>query len=86
MPDIGMIELIVIGLVGFLVLGPERLPDFVAQIAKVIREGRMWLNHMKMQLDQEKQQLVQPIEQAKDEVERSVQSAIDDAHKETQDK
>ncbi len=78
MPDIGLIELILIGLVGFLVLGPERLPDFVAQIAKVIREGRMWLNNLKMQLDQEKQQLIQPVQKAKDEVESSVQAAIDD--------
>ncbi|MDQ7002576.1 MAG: hypothetical protein Q9N02_07840 [Ghiorsea sp.] len=78
MPDIGMIELILIGIVGFLVLGPERLPVFLAEIAKVVREGRMWMNNLKMQLDQEKQHLTQPIQQIKEEMETSVQAAVSD--------
>ncbi|MCF6208733.1 MAG: Sec-independent protein translocase protein TatB [Ghiorsea sp.] len=75
MPDIGMIELILIGIVGFLVLGPERLPSFLSQVAKIVREGRMWLNNLKMQLDQEKQHLAQPLQQVKEEMETSVQAA-----------
>jgi len=75
MPDIGMIELILIGIVGFLVLGPERLPSFLAQVAKVVREGRLWLNNLKMQLDQEKQHLTKPMQQVKEEMETSVQAA-----------
>ncbi|WP_051938038.1 hypothetical protein [Ghiorsea bivora] len=78
MPDIGMIELILIGIVGFLVLGPERLPSFLAQIAKVVREGRLWLNSLKMQLDQEKQQLTKPVQQIKEEVETHMQAATSD--------
>lgn len=78
MPDIGMVELILIGVVGFLVLGPERLPSFLAQIAKVMREGRMWLNNLKMQLDQEKQHLTQPIQQVKEEMETTMQAAVSD--------
>jgi len=78
MPDIGMIELILIGIVGFLVLGPERLPSFLAQIAKVVRDARLWMNNLKMQLDQEKQQLTQPIQQVKKEVETHVQAATSD--------
>jgi len=78
MPDIGMIELILIGIVGFLVLGPERLPSFLAQIAKVVREGRLWLNNLKMQLDQEKQHLTQPMQQVKEEMNTAVQEVSTD--------
>lgn len=78
MPDIGMIELILIGIVGFLVLGPERLPSFLAQIAKVVREGRLWVNSLKMQLEQEKQHLTQPVQQMKEEVETHVEAATSD--------
>lgn len=78
MPDIGMIELILIGIVGFLVLGPERLPSFLSQVAKVVREGRMWLNNLKMQLDQEKQHLTQPMQQVKEEMNTAVQEVSTD--------
>lgn len=78
MPDIGMIELILIGIVGFLVLGPERLPSFLAQVAKVVREGRLWLNNLKMQLDQEKQYLTKPMQQVKEEMSTAVQEVSTD--------
>jgi len=64
MPDIGMIELILIGLVGFLVLGPERLPEFLGQIAKVVQQGRSWVNSLKKQLEYEKHSLTQPAQDA----------------------
>ena len=73
MPDIGIIELVLIGIVGFLVLGPERLPEFLAQIARVIRQGRAWVNSLKNQLEYEKSTLAKPIEDVKDEVQASVQ-------------
>jgi sec-independent protein translocase protein TatB len=77
MPDIGMIELILIGIIGFLVLGPERLPEFLAQIAKVIRQGRAWVNSLKNQLEYEKHTLTQPIEDVKEEVQSSVKEVTD---------
>jgi Tat protein translocase TatB subunit len=77
MPDIGMIELILIGIIGFLVLGPERLPEFLAQIAKVIRQGRAWVNSLKNQLEYEKHTLTQPIEDVKEEVQASVKEVAD---------
>ena len=73
MPDIGIIELVLIGIVGFLVLGPERLPEFLAQIARMIRQGRAWVNSLKNQLEYEKSTLAKPIEDVKDEVQASVQ-------------
>ena len=72
MPDIGMIELILIGLIGFLVLGPERLPEFLAQVGRVVRQGRAWMMHLKMQLDQEKESLSQPVQHIKDEINTSI--------------
>ena len=65
MPDIGLVELILIGIVAFMVLGPERLPDFFSQIGSFIRQGREWMSELKKQMDHEKSQLMQPIEEAK---------------------
>jgi len=79
MPDIGLVELALIGLIGFLVLGPERLPDFMAQVAKVVRQGRGWIASLKTQLDREKQQLVKPAEVIKE----SVQAAVEDTNQTT---
>ncbi len=78
MPDIGLIELILIGIIGFLVLGPERLPEFLAQIAKVIRQGRGWVNSLKKQLEYEKHTLTNPIESVKDEVKASLDNVNDE--------
>ena len=73
MPDVGLIELALIGLIGFLVLGPERLPDFLAQVAKVVRQGRVWASSLKMQLEQERQQLAKPIQDVKKKIEAPVE-------------
>ncbi len=78
MPDIGLIELILIGIIGFLVLGPERLPEFLAQIAKVIRQGRGWVNSLKKQLEYEKHTLTNPIESVKDEIKTSMDNVNDE--------
>lgn len=72
MPDIGLIELALIGLIAFLVLGPERLPEFFAQIGQIVRQGKTWLHGVKRQLDYEKQQMTKPIEEVKSEVHASV--------------
>jgi len=72
MPDIGLIELALIGLIAFLVLGPERLPDFFAEVAKVVRQGRVWLSSLKAQLDEEKKQITQPVAEAKESIISSV--------------
>jgi len=86
MPDIGLIELILIGVVGFLVLGPERLPEFLGQIARVIKQGRAWVNSLKNQLEYEKHTLTQPIEDVKDDVQSSIQEVTDAVSIEKKDK
>ncbi|HID36254.1 MAG TPA: hypothetical protein EYP39_02585 [Ghiorsea sp.] len=97
MPDIGMIELILIGLIGFLVLGPERLPEFLGQIAKIVKQGRAWVNSLKKQLEYEKHTLSQPAQDAtqgvgeslkeiKQDVEASLKDVTDAAMVEKKDK
>ena len=86
MPDIGIIELILIGVIGFSVLGPERLPEFLGQIARVIRQGRAWVNSLKNQLEYEKHTLTQPIEDVKEEVQSSIQDVSDAVQIEKKDK
>lgn len=50
MPDIGIGELLVIGLVGLLIFGPDRLPKAAAQAAQVLRQLRAQANEAKQGL------------------------------------
>lgn len=77
MPDIGLIELALIGLVGFFVLGPERLPEFFSQVANVVNQGRRWMSSLRVQLEQEKQQLVKPLK----DIDINIQSTVDEVSK-----
>jgi sec-independent protein translocase protein TatB len=52
--DIGFAELILIGVVGLLVIGPERLPG-------TIRTARMWLNRLKRGFDDIKREVEQEL-------------------------
>jgi len=52
--DIGFAELIVIGVVGLLVIGPERLPG-------TIRTASLWLNRIKRGFNDIKQEVQQEI-------------------------
>lgn len=38
--DIGFAEMVAIGIIGLIVVGPERLPSYAAQAAKFLRELR----------------------------------------------
>jgi len=78
MPDIGLIELILIGGLAFLVLGPERLPDFFSQIAGFVRQIKSWIADLKHQFDQEKKQLIEPAQRAKQDVTDSMQQGSDE--------
>jgi len=61
MPDIGFLELLLIGAIAFLILGPERTPEFFAQIGRVMRKGRQWMSNVKQQIDLETQDLKEPV-------------------------
>jgi len=66
MPDIGFLELLVIGAIAFLILGPERTPEFFAQIGRMIRQGRTWVSDVKRQIEEETQALKAPLQETKD--------------------
>lgn len=78
MPDIGIFELIVVGLAMFVILGPERVPEFFTQIARVIRKARAWMNATKAQINEEAQRVRDPIVQAKETVRGELEKAADE--------
>ena len=51
--DIGLWELIVIGVLGLIVLGPERLPVAVRTVSDWIRTAKRMANNVKEELAQE---------------------------------
>jgi len=53
MLDIGFWEIMVIGILGLIVLGPERLPVAVRTISGWIRTARKMANNVKQELEQE---------------------------------
>ena len=66
MPDIGFFELLLVGAVAFLILGPERTPEFFAQIGRMVRQGRTWISTVKQQIDAETQVIKEPMQEVKD--------------------
>jgi len=74
MPDIGFLELLLVGAVAFLILGPERTPEFFAQIGRTVRQGRAWINSVKQQVERETAALKEPVEQARDALDEGISS------------
>jgi len=52
-PDIGFLELLLIGVIAFLVLGPERMPELFGQVGRLVKKGRGWINDVRHQIDEE---------------------------------
>ena len=78
MPDIGMFELILIGVVAFVVLGPERLPDFFRQISGFVRQARSWIDEVRSQWTEEVDQLSAPVKETGQIVGQEIKRALDD--------
>ncbi len=68
MPDIGFLELILVGVIAFLVLGPDRMPELFAQVGRVVRKGRGWIADVRRQIDEE----TAPLKNSLHDVESSV--------------
>jgi len=73
MPDIGFLELLLVGAIAFLVLGPERMPELFAQVGRVVRKGRGWIADVRRQIDEETAPLKKPLH----DVENAVSGGID---------
>lgn len=63
MPEIGFFELCLIGIVMFLVLGPERMPEFFALLGKLVRTARRWMAEVR---DQWQAAITAPVEDKKE--------------------
>jgi len=74
MPDIGFLELILVGVIAFLLLGPERMPELFGQVGRVVRKGRGWYQDIRQQIDAETALLKNPLH----DVEDAVKGGIDD--------
>ncbi len=78
MPDIGFFELLLVGAVAFLILGPERTPEFFAQIGRMVRQGRSWISTVKQQIDAETQVIKEPMQEVKDALSEQLGDPLDD--------
>lgn len=76
MPDIGLLELILIGVVAFLVLGPERMPELFSQVGRAVRHARNWIADMKQQVARESETLRHEVDGVKGEIDDAVSGGI----------
>jgi len=67
-PDIGFLELLLVGAIAFLVLGPKRMPELFAQVGRVVRMGRGWIADVRRQIDEETAPLKNPLHEVEDAV------------------
>ena len=51
--DIGFLEIVVIAVMGLLVLGPERLPSVIKQVASWVSKSRHFANNLKEEFERE---------------------------------
>lgn len=51
--DIGFIELVLIGVVGLIVLGPERLPEVAGKLGRWVGRARHFISNVKRDIDRE---------------------------------
>lgn len=72
MPDIGLFELILIGVLLFVVVGPERMPEFFSQIGSWVQSGRGWMRQFRQEITRETSDLAEPIRQARTQVEQQL--------------
>jgi len=76
MPDIGLLELILIGIVAFLVLGPERMPDLLSQVGSTVRHARNWFYDIKQQIRQETDLIRKEVDETRADVDDAVSGGI----------
>jgi len=76
MPDIGFFELLLVGAVAFLILGPERTPEFFAQIGRMVRQGRAWIATVKQQIDAETRLIKEPMQETKDALSEQLEDSL----------
>ena len=75
---IGLPEIILILIVALIVVGPKRLPEVAAQIARVIRQLRGYATDVTSQMRSELDELTREYEQVRKELQEFRQVAVKD--------
>ncbi|MBU3693864.1 MAG: twin-arginine translocase subunit TatB [Rhodocyclaceae bacterium] len=78
--DVGFSELLVIGVVALLVLGPERLPRLARDVGRWMGRARRYVNRVREEIDREVE--LSELRRLRDEIEakaREVQDEVDTA-------
>ena len=75
---IGMPEIILVLVIALIVVGPKRLPEFAAQIARVIRQMRGYATDVTTQMRSELDELTREYEQMRKDLEEVRETAIKD--------
>ncbi len=70
--DIGFWELLIIGVVGLLVIGPERLPGVATMLGQWVGRLRRFANHMRSEIQEELE--AEHLKQVLEEQNREMQS------------
>jgi sec-independent protein translocase protein TatB len=71
--DVGFSELIVIGAVALLVLGPERMPKLARDVGRWIGRARRYVNRVREEIDREVE--LNELRRLRDEIETKVNQA-----------
>lgn len=72
--DVGFLELIVIGVIALIVLGPERLPKAAHTLGRWLSRARQSFNAIKLEIDRELK--VQEMQQKLQEEKRHLEQTI----------
>ncbi|HKI62797.1 MAG TPA: hypothetical protein VKA31_10930 [Mariprofundaceae bacterium] len=81
MPDIGLLELLVIGILLFVVVGPERMPEFFGQIGRWARHARNWWSKMQGEISHEVGQSAAPFKDIAEEMHENYSGLKHDVEK-----
>lgn len=81
--DIGFAELIIIGVVALLVIGPERLPGAVRTASAWINRFRRGFNEIKQEVQQElhNDEIMRDLRESRDQLRRETESLKQDLNK-----
>lgn len=72
--DVGFSELILIGVVALLVLGPERLPKLARDVGRWVGRARRYMNHVREEIDREVE--LSELRRLRDEIESKAREAV----------
>jgi len=75
--DIGFTELLVIGVVALLVLGPERLPRLARDVGRWVGRARRYVNHVREEIDREVE--LSELRRLRDEIEARAREVASEA-------